>query len=154
MDIFVNNAPAQSVPAPQSVPVQGYGPVQGYSSVQGYGAPAYGYGPGPYGNGGHHPGGFGFVLLALVAVFLFLRWNRLGGRFSGARRRRMAMLAGGGPGGGQDAAQGASQEGQGWKPPRMPWMRDNAAEIARERFARGEINAEELAVIMKGLDAD
>ncbi len=143
MDIFVNNPPAQSV----QVPVQGYG-VQGYGG-QAYGGPAYGYPP----YGGHHGGGFGFVLLALLGVFLFLRWNRFGHR----RRRWAAMMDGrGGPnwGGQKDGLQPGTQEGRDWKPPRMPWMRDNAAEIARERFARGEINADELAAILKGLDAE
>jgi uncharacterized membrane protein len=141
MDIFVNNPPAQSVPV-QSYPVQTV-------PLQGYGAPAYGYAPNGY--GGHHGGGFGFVLLALLGVFLFLRWNRFGGR-----RRRWAVMQGVQ---GQGNGSGAQQDGQGgpgrdWKPPRMPWMRDNAAEIARERFAKGEINAEELAAILKGLDAE
>ncbi|WP_424952878.1 hypothetical protein [Deinococcus sp.] len=133
MDVIINNPPA----AVQTAPLQGYG-------VQGYGAPAYGYAP-QYGE--HHGGGFGFVLLALLGVFLFLRWNRFGGR-----RRRWAMMdgRGGQPGG----PQATSQEGQGWKSPRMPWMRDSAAEIARERFARGEINADELGAILKGLEAE
>lgn len=129
MDIFVNNPPAQV----QQIPIQGYG------------APAYGYSP-QYGD--HPGGGLGFVLLALLGVFLFLRWNRFGGR----RRRWAAMMdgRGGQPGG----PQATSQEGRDWKPPRMPWMRDSAAEIARERFARGEINADELGAILKGLDAE
>ncbi|MGY2894383.1 hypothetical protein [Deinococcus sp. UYEF24] len=132
MDIFVNNPPAQV----QQIPVQGYG------------APAYGYAP-QYGD--HHGGGFGFVLLALLGVFLFLRWNRFGGRHRGGRRwAAMADGRGGQPG----APQATSQEGRDWKPPRMPWMRDSAAEIARERFARGEINADELGAILKGLDAE
>lgn len=148
MDIFINNPPAQTAPA-QSVqtvqaPAQSY-PAQPYA-VQGYAPPAYGGYP-PYGrhDGG---GGFGFVLLALLGAFLFLRWNRFGGR-----RRRWAMMEGRGPGG-QDAAGGESQGQRGWKPPRVPWARDNAAEIARERFARGEINADELGAILKGLDAE
>lgn len=130
MDIFVNNPPAQNA---QTYPVQGYAP-QGY----GYG-PQYGaqYGP-------PHGGGFGFVLLALLGAFLFVRWNR----FSGRRRRWAAMTDGRNPVGAQ------AQEGRDWKPPRMPWMRDSAAEIARERFARGEINADELGAILKGLDAE
>jgi hypothetical protein len=143
MDIFVNNPPAQSVPL-QSYPVQTV-------PFQGYGVPAYGYAPNGY--GGHHGGGFGVVLLALLGAFLFLRWNRFGGR------RRWAMMQGRGYGpgaqqGSQDGQAGQGASGRDWKPPRMPWMRDNAAEIARERFARGEINAEELATILKGLDAD
>jgi hypothetical protein len=133
MDIFVNNPPVQSFP------------------VQGYGAPAYGYAPQGYGD--HHGGGFGVFALALLGVFLFLRWNRFGGRRSWGRHRRWAMMDGrsGAPG----QPEGASAEGQrDWKPPRMPWMRDSAAEIARERFARGEINADELSAILKGLDSE
>jgi len=129
MDIFVNNPPAQNM---QTFPVQGYG------------APAYGYGP-QYGP--PHGGGFGFVLLALLGAAFFVRWNRFSGR-----RRRWAMQGGYGPAAQQGGPQ--AQEGRDWKPPRMPWMRDGAAEIARERFARGEINADELAAILKGLDAE
>ena len=142
MDIFVNNPPAQSVPV-QSYPAQSY-------PVQGYGAPAYGYNPAGYGD--HHGGGFGVFALALLGVFLFLRWNRFGGRRFGGRHRRWAMMdtRSGAP----VQPEGVSAEGQrDWKPPRMPWMRDSAAEIARERFARGEINADELGAILKGLDS-
>ena len=133
MDIFINNPPAQSIQIPSvQVPFQG-------NSGQGYG-----YAPYPR----HDGGGFGFVLLALLGVFLFLRWNRFGGR-----RRRWAMM-GGSAGSKNDSAQATSQEGRDWKPPRMPWMRDSAAEIARERFARGEINADELGIILRGLDGE
>ena len=136
MDIFINNPPAQSVQTVQA-------PAQPYA-VQGYAPPAYGYPPYGRHDGG---GGFGFVLLALLGAFLFLRWNRFGGR-----RRRWAMTEGRGP---VNPASGGDQpQERGWKLPRVPWARDNAAEIARERFARGEINADELGVILKGLDAE
>ena len=135
MDIFINNPPAQSVQIPSIQIPSVQVPFQG-SAGQGYG-----YAPYP-----RHDGGFGFVLLALLGVFLFLRWNRSG------RRRRWAMM--GGPGVKAEGTQGTSQEGRDWKPPRMPWMRDSAAEIARERFARGEINADELGTILRGLDSE
>lgn len=129
MDIFINNPPAQMVQIP---------------SVQ---IPAQGYGYAPYSQDRNDGGGIGFVLLALLGVFLFLRWNRSG------RRRRWAMM-GGGAGSRTEGPQATSQEGRDWKPPRMPWMRDSAAEIARERFARGEINADELGLILKGLEGE
>ncbi len=136
MDIFVNNPPAQSVPV-QSYPIQGYG------------ASAYGYFPAGYGD--HHGGGFGVFALALLGVFLFLRWNRFGGRRFGGRHRRWAMMDGRmGASGGPEGV--TTEGGRDWKPPRMPWS-DSAAEIARERFAGGEINADELGAILKGLDA-
>ena len=129
MDIFVNNPPAQI----QQIPLQGYG------------APAYGYAP-QYGE--HHGGGFGFVLLALLGGFLFLRWNRFGGRLRGGPRwAAMTDGRGGQPGGPQATSSGGRK-------PRVPWMRDSAAEIARERFARGEINVDELGGILKGLEAE
>ena len=136
MDIFVNNPPAQSVPV-QSYPIQVYG------------ASAYGYFPAGYGD--HHGGGFGVFALALLGVFLFLRWNRFGGRRFGGRHRRWAMMDGRmGASGGPEGV--TTEGGRDWKPPRMPWS-DSAAEIARERFAGGEINADELGAILKGLDA-
>ena len=136
MDIFVNNPPAQRVPV-QSYPIQGYG------------ASAYGYFPAGYGD--HHGGGFGVFALALLGVFLFLRWNRFGGRRFGGRHRRWAMMDGRmGASGGPEGV--TTEGGRDWKPPRMPWS-DSAAEIARERFAGGEINADELGAILKGLDA-
>jgi hypothetical protein len=130
MDIFVNNPPTQV----QQFPLQGYG------------APAYGSAP-QYSE--HHGGGFGLVLLALLGGFLVLRWNRFGGR-----RRRWAAMMDGRAGPAAGGPQATSPGGRDWKPPRMPWMRDSAAEIARERFARGEINADELGGILKGLDTE
>lgn len=135
MDIFINNPPAQTVQIPTvQIP-----------SVQ---LPVQGYGYAPYSQDHNDGDGIGFVLLFLLGAFLFLRWNRFGGR-----RRRWAMM-GGGAGSKNEGPQATSQEGRDWKPPRMPWMRDSAAEIARERFARGEINADELGIILKGLDSE
>lgn len=143
MDVIINNPPAQSV-APGYLPAPNY--VQGYGPVYGYG-PAFG---GPYRDHGG-PGFFGVLLLILGGVLL-VRFVRMRGRWEYRRRMR-------GVGAGGDAGTASGEDGE-REPPFEGWGRDfwgrgfsadRAQRIARERFARGEIDAEQYEAIKKGL---
>ena len=136
MDVIINN-PAASAPAFPST-VQGYGPS--------YGSGAYpaGYGPG-WGHGGGNPlVGLLFIVGAVLLVRFALRraWMRRGwgggGRWEAARPEKPETGPNSGPRG-----------------PRWPFWdaggEDSALKIARERFARSEISAEEFEAIRRGL---
>ncbi|MFA5844319.1 MAG: SHOCT domain-containing protein [Coriobacteriia bacterium] len=92
--------------------------------MRGYG---YGYGTGGYGAGGPDWLYMGammlFILLAVAGVVLLLLWA--------LRRSAHGAQAGSAPGPGTSA--------------------DGAFAIARERFARGEITAEEFEALKRGL---
>lgn len=158
MDVIINN------PATSAFPQTQYAPVT---------QTPYGY-PGYNGDQDHHAhGGPGFVLpLLLLGGLLFLR-----GR--GKRRRQMLRRwqmqsgqMGGAPMGGQPMP-GNPMTGAGPAPAgpfasdmpgnfmddirenfrrgRQQFVTNGALDIARERYARGEINAEEYQTILKTL---
>lgn len=138
MDVIINNPPAAQLPA------QGYAPVQ---------ATPYGYGPVPYGPyHDHHGPGFLLPLLLLGGFLLFRR-----GRHT--RRRWMAggpgrMTAGMEPG--QDVAAEMREK---FRQHRDRFMdaatgQDSALHIARERYAKGEINADEYEALRRTLGGE
>lgn len=136
MDVIINNAPAAQlpIPLPAQLPAQGYGQVQ---------ATGYGYGPMPYGQNRDHNGpGFLLPLLLIGAFVLFAR-RRFGRRF---------MAAGpGSHGGGSDLAQEMRET---FRQGRDRFVNDSAQHIARERYARGEINADEYEALRRTLGGE
>lgn len=133
MDVIINNAtPAQVVP-------QTYTPYQ--TGPQGFGFQGPGYSPGFH---GHDGPGFFPVLLLIGAVLFFRR--RMTGRHVMNRRRE---LLGHGPSGrvGDDML-GTFRRG------RERFFGDGALDIARERYARGEINADEYETLRRTLSGD
>lgn len=155
MDVIINNPAAQSVPqvvAPQAVAPQYVAPApyaQGYGYAQGY--PVYG----PYRDHGG-PGLFGVLLLIVGGAALFRAFRRR--QFREWRRRGVGS---GGNAGNADSKADPSGDrgGNGW--PGFGFFgerggergADPALDIARERFARGEIDAEQYEAIKKGLTA-
>lgn len=152
MDVIINNAASSAQPMGQAAQYQAAQyPVQSQ--------------PAPYGNGyegpQEHGFGGGFLLIAaVVGGFILLK----------ARRRRAWMMHRMGMGGpGMAAAgmggprpfgpgMGAGQppQGQGdWKDTlqrgRERLFGDGALDIARERYARGEISAEQYGQLQRGL---
>ncbi|GBF06996.1 hypothetical protein DAERI_110178 [Deinococcus aerius] len=129
MDVIINNAtPGATL---QMVPQQ-YVPAPGLGSS----AP-YGYGPGY-----RHDGGFpGFFLVLLIAgAVVFLRRRGAWRRWAGA----------GGPAGGHlgDEVRDTFRRG------RSRFLNDHALDIARERYARGEINADEYETLRRTLSGE
>ncbi|WP_293910049.1 SHOCT domain-containing protein [Deinococcus sp.] len=150
MDVIINN------PATSALLQTQYAPV----SQTPYGYPGYdGY------QGHHFHGGPGFVLpLLLLGGFLFLR-----GR--GKRRRQMmgrSQMQNGQMQNSQtqnsqtqnSQTQGSAMPGnfmddirENFRRGRQQFVTDSALDIARERYARGEITAEEYQTILKTLGA-
>jgi Short C-terminal domain len=161
MDVIINN------PATTALPQVQYAPIT--QTPQGYG-PGYGQG-----QGRDFHGGPGFLLpLLLVGGFLFLR-----GR--GKRRRQMMRRAqmqsgqmqgsqpmpgnpmtGAGPapagpfasdmpGSFGDSGNFMDDIRENFRRGRQQFVTNGALDIARERYARGEINAEEYQTILKTL---
>ncbi|WP_425145325.1 hypothetical protein [Deinococcus sp.] len=154
MDVIINNPAAQTVlPQTYSAPAPTY-------STQGYAAPApYGYAPGYE----HHGPGFLLPLLLIGGLVLFLRSRGRQWR----NRRRMWAAQGFGPGkpnmpeGGQNAAQQGNEPdwGEQWKRGRERFMGgglfgDKALDIARERYAKGEIDADQYAELQRNLEKE
>ncbi len=131
MDVIINNpAPTATLPAQGFTP--GYGPVYPSGGYAGYG---------PHWS---HGGGSPFLgILFIVGAVLLVRF---------ALRRAAFRRGWGGP---RWAA--ARPETQGTAEPsfRPRWPfggpEDSAMQIARERFARGELTAEEFDTIRRGL---
>ena len=97
-----------------------------------------GYGPGFHGHDG--PGFFPFLLL--IGAVLFFRRRRF-------MNRRRELLGRGGPVGGMgDEVLGTFRRG------RERFFGDGALDIARERYARGEINADEYETLRRTLSGD
>ncbi len=128
MDVIINNPPAAQLPA------QVYGQVQ---------TMPYGYGPMPQYRDHHGPG---FLLpLLLIGGFLFFKRGRH------LRRRWMAA----GPG--MDGQDVAAEMRQKFRQHRDRFVnatagQDSALHIARERYARGEINADEYEALRRTLE--
>ena len=156
MDVIINNPPAPQlpIPLPAQLPAQGYGQVQ---------ATGYGYGPMPYGQyQGQHGPGFLLPLLLIGAFVLFAR-RRLGRRF---------MAGGpGSHGGGPDLARSdlarsdlarsdmarsdmAQEMREKFRRGRDRFVNDSAQHIARERYARGEIDADEYEALRRTLSGE
>ena len=138
MDVIINNAGPSATPQVQYAPItqtpQGYGP--GYGEYQ-----------------GHH-GGPGFVLpLLLVGGFLFFR-SRNKRRRQMMRRWQMAggpAMPGGNANPNPDAPDFVDDIRENFKRGRQRFFSDGALNIARERYARGEINEGEYQAIVKAL---
>lgn len=127
MDIFVNNAPA---------------PVQAPAYTQMQGVP-YGYGPVYH----DHHGGPGFLLpLLLLGGFLLFKRRR----FS---RYAMNRSAGQQPEdfGPEKFAQEMRDK---FRKGRERFVQDGALDIARERYAKGEINADEYEALRRNLSGE
>ncbi|WP_309570248.1 SHOCT domain-containing protein [Deinococcus sp.] len=139
MDVIINNPPAAT-----QMPAQSYAPVQ---------ATPYGYGPmayGPYHD--HHGPGFLLPLLLIGGVLLLKRRRFMG-------RRWMA----GGPGrmnAGMDTGQDMAAEMRDkFRQHRDRFVKgtggqDSALQIARERYAKGEINADEYEALRRTLGGE
>ncbi|ULH15211.1 hypothetical protein MF271_14835 [Deinococcus sp. KNUC1210] len=155
MDVIINNPPAQTY------------------STQGYAAPApYGYAPGYQ----HHGPGLLLPLL-LLGGFLFWRGKRR------HQRRRQRFWAQNMPAAAGAASQPSSQAAQGQQGSSSPddwrqnWQQgrerffgggglfgngsvtdrllgDKALDIARERYARGEIDADQYAELQRNLSRE
>lgn len=129
MDVIINNAipgtPIQMVP-------------QQYVPAPGYGAP---YGYGPYAPRGGFHGGF-LVLLILGAVLFLRRRNRW--------RRWQEAEGPGSQAGGHlgDEMRDTFRRG------RARFLNDRALDIARERYAKGEINADEYEALRRTLSGE
>ncbi|MFB9992637.1 hypothetical protein ACFFLM_11725 [Deinococcus oregonensis] len=153
MDVIINNATPAQITAQ---PAQTYAPIQGVP---------YGYGPQGYQQYGDRDGpGFGFFALLGLGIFLFARARRKRQMW----RHRMGRN-GMGSGGPQQALAGASAA---WGKPDMDksdmadewrenfrrgkqkFFSDGALSIARERYAKGEINADEYQSLTKTLMGD
>lgn len=125
MDVIINNAtPAAPVQVAPALPQ--YLPQQ---------AVPYGYGPYAFRDHDGPPIGL-FVLLGVGALLFFRRRGRW--------ERRLAS-AGGRP--------GSSAEDL-WQRGRARLLGDRALDIARERYARGEINADEYAALRRDLGGE
>ncbi|WP_019586282.1 SHOCT domain-containing protein [Deinococcus apachensis] len=131
MDVIINNATPGAV---QMVPQQ-YVPTPGVT----YAAP-YGYGPGY-----RHEGGFPgfFLVLLIIGAVVFLRRR-------GAWRRWTGAGGPGGPAGGNlgDDVRDTFRRG------RARFLNDHALDIARERYAKGEINADEYETLRRTLSGE
>lgn len=128
MDVIINN-PAPAAPYQAQV----YTPAQGPYA-------------GPYTDHHHHGGGFGGFLLLLVGGLLLARAVK--------HKKWKAYRAAASDGGHQK-----DWKNQDWKNPFehkfAHWNhegKDAATDIARERYARGEITLEELQVILSTLN--
>lgn len=136
MDVIINNPPA----------------AQTYAQVQGYGPVPQGYGPYGYGYPHHHGPGFLLPLLIILGAVFF------------ARRRRMMrrhMLGQGGPapfghgqGNRQDSGPDFEQMREKFRQGRERFFEDGALRIARERYAKGEINADEYDTLRRNLSGE
>jgi len=150
MDVIINNAtPAQIT----TQPAQTYAPVQGMP---------YGYGPQAYQPYGHHDGpGFGFFALLGLGIFLVARarrkrqmWRHRMGR--GGMGHQQA-LAGAGADWGKpdmDKSEMADEWRENFRRGKQKFFSDGALAIARERYAKGEINADEYQSLTKTLMGD
>ncbi|WP_161881160.1 SHOCT domain-containing protein [Deinococcus alpinitundrae] len=139
MDVIINNPASQ----PQfAQPQVQYAPLTQTPS---------GYGPG-YGEYQGHHGGPGFLLpLLLIGGFLFFRGRN--------KRRRMMQRwqMAGGPATPQDphaAPDFVDDIRENFRRGRQRFMNDGALGIARERYARGEINADEYQALVKALTGE
>lgn len=138
MDVIINNPPAATqMPAQSSAPMQ---------------ATPYGYGPMSYGQyHDHHGPGFLLPLLLIGGLLLLKRRRFLG-------RRWMA----GGPGrmnGMESGPDMAAEMREKFRQHRNrfvsgPAEQDSALHIARERYARGEINADEYEALRRTLGGE
>ncbi len=140
MDVIINNPASQSQ---FTQPQVQYAPVTQTPS---------GYGPG-YSEYRDHHGGPGFLLpLLLIGGFLFFR--------SRNKRRRQMMRRWQGAGGpGMPETQPGTPDfvdniRENFRRGRQRFMSDGAIEIARERYARGEINADEYQAIAGALSGE
>ncbi|GHF34170.1 uncharacterized protein (TIGR03382 family) [Deinococcus metalli] len=133
MDVIINNPPAATYQTP--LPAQGYAPLQ---------ATPYGYGPAAYGPY-PHPHGPGFLLpLLLIGAFVLFR-----------RRRFMARRFMAGDAGAMTAnADMAAEMRDKWRRHRDRFVNDSALHIARERYAKGEINADEYEALRRTLSGE
>lgn len=140
MDVIINNPVASAQPQAQYAPIT---------------QTPYGYGPGSGAYQENHAhGGPGFLLpLLLVGGFLFWRGKN--------KRRRMMQRwqMAGGPAGmasnrPHDAPDFVDDIRENFRRGRERFMSDGALGIARERYAKGEINAEEYQAIVKALSGE
>lgn len=142
MDVIINNPAPQTQYAPIIQAPDGYGP--------GYG-PGYGY---------HAHGGPGFLLpLLLIGGLIFLRGR--GKRRRWARRQHMQRLnmAGAGPTTPNEHDWNLREDPREdmremFRRGREKFFSDGALTIVRERYARGEINAEEYEKLRRTLSEE
>lgn len=157
MDVIINNAtPAQITAQPlMTQPAQTYAPIQGVP---------YGYGPQGYQQYGDRDGpGFGFFALLGLGIFLFARarrkrqmWRHRMGR-NGMGMGGPQALAGAGADWGKpdmDKSEMADEWRENFRRGKQKFFTDGALSIARERYAKGEINADEYQSLTKTLMGD
>lgn len=151
MDVIINNATPAQITAQ---PAQTYAPIQGMP---------YGYGPQAYQPYGHHDGpGFGFFALLGLGIFLVARarrkrqmWRHRMGR--GGMSSGPHSLAGAGADWGKpdmDRSEMADEWRENFRRGKQKFFSDGALAIARERYAKGEINADEYQNLTKTLMGD
>ncbi|ULH14211.1 SHOCT domain-containing protein (plasmid) [Deinococcus sp. KNUC1210] len=143
MDVIINNAQSSAQPLVQVPQLQGTYPLQSQPAPYGYGYD----GPQEHGFGG----GF-LVVAAVIGGVLLLKMRR--------RRAWMMQRMGSGPrpfgpGGG---ARTPEQTAADWKDTlqrgKERLFGDRALDIARERYARGEISTEEYSRLQRDLSAE
>jgi hypothetical protein len=156
MDVIINNATPAQITAQ---PAQTYAPIQGVP---------YGYGPQGYQQYGDHDGpGFGFFALLGLGIFLFAKarrkrqmWrHRMGrnGMGNGMGGGSQQALAGAGADWGKpdmDKSDMADEWRENFRRGKQKFFSDGALSIARERYAKGEINADEYQQLTKTLMGD
>ena len=136
MDVIINNATPSATPQ-----VQQYAPIT---------QTPQGYGPG-YGEYRDHHGGPGFLLPLLLVGGFFLFRGRNKRRRQMMRRWQMANNGPTMPEDNHDAPDFVDDIRENFKRGRQRLFNDGALNIARERYARGEINADEYQAIAKAL---
>ncbi|MEF2277488.1 hypothetical protein V3W47_04195 [Deinococcus sp. YIM 134068] len=126
MDVIINNATPAQVQVAPALPQ--FVPQQAVP----YGPSGYGFRPD---NDNDGPGFGLFLLLGVGAVLLFRRRRRWGPRHASA-----------------GGAAGETKEF--WQRGRARFFSDRALDIARERYARGEINADDYAALRRTLGGE
>ncbi|THF68820.1 hypothetical protein E7T06_14760 [Deinococcus sp. Arct2-2] len=148
MDVIINNATPAQVTAQ---PAQTYAPIQGVP---------YGYGPQAYQQYQDRDGpGFGFFALLGLGIFLFAKarrkrqmWrHRMGrnGMGMGGPQQALAGADWGKPD--MDKSEMADEWRENFRRGKQKFFSDGALSIARERYAKGEINADEYQSLTKTL---
>lgn len=137
MDVIINNPPVAQTPAPV------------YSQMQ---ATPYGYGPMPQGYQHHHGPGFLLPLL-LIGGFVLFKRRRVMRRFMAGQGGSIGPV-GCGPRDGQELSDMREQMREKFRQGKDRFVNDQALSIARERYAKGEINEGEYETLRRNLSGE